>query len=533
MSVLIFLIVFYLLTSFTLQKVFEKAGVEGKKALIPGVAASNWSNIIGKSQKSTWWLLFPIVNFFTYSGMAIDMVRSFGLHGFWDSVLAVVATPLQFWRIGNQDKYKYEGAILPKETEWRTQLEDATKRKDKIGTDKLMRDSRFAKNGMRDWAEAMIFAVFAAAFIRMFLIEAYQIPTGSMEGSLKVGDFLFVSKAHYGIRTPRTVLQLPLIYNHGSMGEKGLSGLFNRETYLKEPSLTSVRLPAFEGIDRNEAVVFNWPEGDSIYLTPERSWSIYDTRTMLGGGEIMRKNKLIVRPIDKIDHYIKRCLAIAGDSLQIRDGQVYVNGTAAVNPKEMQFVYTSDKMLNVKKLESLGIAHGFIRDKDNKVVGMHMSLSEKMLAEVKTIDPSATIARYNFPAEGRMWPRAAVSANWTVDNFGPIWVPKAGATTPLSIENLPFYERAIRVYEGNKLEVTQDGKILINGQAATSYTFKYNYYWMQGDNRHNSEDARFWGYVPETHIVGKPLFVWFSTKDANIKNGIYWDRIGRSAQKMD
>jgi signal peptidase I len=528
MGVLIFLIVFYLLNTYTLQKVFAKAGVDAKKALIPGVAASEWSKIIGKSPKSTWWLLFPIVNFFTYSGMAIDLVRSFGMHGFWDSVLAVVASPFQFWRIGTQDKYKYEGPILPKEAEWRTQLEAANKRKDAIGVDKLMRDARFAKNGMRDWAEAMIFAVFAAAFIRMFLIEAYQIPTGSMEGSLKVGDFLFVSKAHYGIRTPRTVAQLPLVYNHGTMGEKGISKLFNRETYLTEPSIKSVRLPAFESIDRNEAVVFNWPEGDSIYLTPERSYSVYDCRTMLDGAEIMRKNELIVRPIDKIDHYIKRCLAVGGDSLQIIDGQVFVNGAAVKNPREMQFMYQTTPV-NVNKLIGLGVDVSLLVRQKVSI----FPLTEEQANTIKSWDPNTKVERYKFNADGRLWPRGAVSATWTVDNYGPVWVPRKGATTPLTIQNLPFYERVIRVYEGNKLDVTQDGKIMINGQEANSYTFKYNYYWMQGDNRHNSEDARFWGYVPETHIVGKPLFVWFSTKDANIKKGINWNRLFRPAQKMD
>lgn len=528
MSVLIFLIVLYVLNTLTLPKVFEKAGVEGKKAFIPGVAASEWSKIIGKSQASTLWLLAPIVNFFTYSGMCIDLVRSFGMHGFWDSVLAVVAAPLQFWRIGNQDKYKYEGPILPAEHEWKTKMLEAEKRKDPAGIAKLKKDTRFAKGPVRDWAEAIIFAVFAAAFIRMFLIEAYVIPTPSMEGSLKVGDYLFVSKAHYGIRTPKTVLQFPLIFNHFSNAESGFGKLLNRESYLEEPSLNPVRLPALESVDRNEPVVFNYPEGDSVYLYPGRTFSIYDLRTMNGGETVMRKYPLITRPLDKMDHYIKRCIAVGGDSLQIIDGQVYLNGQAIQNPKQIQFDYKTSP-LNLNKLEALDvditkrIDPGYNQDV--------YPLTAEQMATIKSWDANATIERVKTEPNGRMWPRGPVSATWSPDNYGPIWIPKKGASTPLNLQNLPFYERVIRVYEGNDLQV-RDGKIFINGAEASSYTFKYNYYWMMGDNRHNSEDSRFWGYVPETHIVGKPLFIWFSTKDADMKKGINWNRIFTSAQKF-
>jgi signal peptidase I len=531
MSVLIFLIVLYLLNTFTLQKVFAKAGVDSKKALIPGVAAGAWSDLIGKSRASTWWLLFPIVNFFTYAGMCIDLVRSFGMHGFWDSVLAVVASPLQFWRIGNQDQYKYEGPILVAENEWKTKMLAAEKGNDKIGMEKLRKDTRFAKSPMRDWTEAIVFAVFAAAFIRMFLIEAYVIPTPSMEGSLNVGDYLFVSKAHYGIRTPKTVVQFPLIFNHLGTGESGFSKLLNRESYIETPSLTPVRLPALESIDRNEPVVFNYPEGDSVYLYPGRTFSIYDLRAMgPEAAQVMRKYPLITRPIDKMDHYIKRCIAVGGDSIQVREGQVYINGQAVENPKKMQHLHSitsTSTPINLKKLEALGIDI----ESGEKSKNLY-AMDEGQIAAVKAWGADVQVTRFIMPPRGNMFPRnEAVSAGWSGDNYGPVWIPKQGATTPLTMENLPIYHRVIDVYEENELEV-RGGKIYINGQEATSYTFKHNYYWMMGDNRHNSEDSRFWGYVPSTHVVGKPLFIWFSTKDANIRKGINWDRIFTSAQKF-
>jgi signal peptidase I len=531
MSVLIYLILLYLGNSFTLQKVFAKAGHESKNALIPVVGASTWSKIIGKSQASTFWLLAPIVNFFTYSGMCIDLVRSFGMHGFWDSVLAVIAGPLQFWRIGKNDTYKYEGPILTAENEWKGKMQEAMTRQDKIAIGKLSKDSRFVKQPLRDWTEAIIFAVFAAALIRMFLIEAYVIPTPSMEGSLNVGDYLFVSKAHYGIRTPKTVVQFPLIYNHFSSGTKGLGGLLNRESYLKEPSLTSYRLPAIETIDRNEPVVFNYPEGDSVILQPERTYSVYDFRRA-GAESALRLKKVYARPIDKIDHYIKRCIAIPGDTIQVKDAQVYLNGNAIQNPSEMQLNYTiksTSTPINLNKLEALGI-----ETKSDMAKAKIFPLSKAKMDQIKTWGSDITFERYQSgsPFPGYLFPHdTTISGNWTVDDYGPIWVPKKGATTPLNLANLACYQRVIDVYEENDLQV-RDGKIFINGQEATSYTFKYNYYWMMGDNRHNSEDSRVWGFVPETHIVGKPLFIWFSTKNANIREGINWNRIFTSAQKF-
>jgi signal peptidase I len=532
MSVLIFLIVLYILTGVTLMKPFEKAGVPGWKALVPGVAAIEWCKLIGKKPSHAAWLLFPIVNFFVFVGMAIDLVRSFGKHGYWDSLVAGLYAPISFFRLGTDKEAKYEGPILEKEKAYFDQVAQAHEKKDILSQKRLESNNPFKKSQLREWAEAITFAVFAAAFIRMFLIEAYVIPTSSMEGSLLVGDYLFVSKAHYGIRTPKTVVQFPLVHNRFANGTRGL---LDRESYFESPSLPYFRLPKLETLDRNDPVVFNFPAGDSVYITPERVFDAYQWKERLQDNiREYGKRDLVTRPVDKRDHYIKRCIALPGDSLYIKDRQVFINGAAVQNPNNMQFMYqalNAGKALNPKKIDELGVN---IMDcgaagAQNGVYTLNYNQVEKIKAfgggmKVDLL-PQRPGGAHLFPHDAQRY------GSWTVDNYGPLYIPKKGATTPLTAENIAFYRRVIGVYEGNKLE-EKSGKFYINGQEATSYTFQQDYYWCMGDNRHNSEDSRVWGFVPEDHIVGKPLFIWFSTKNANMREGIRWNRIFSSASKL-
>jgi len=535
MSVLLFLIVLYILLGLSMMKLFEKAGIPGWKALVPGVAAVEWCKMVGRKPAYAAWLLFPVVNFFIYAALCIDMVRSFGKHSFWQAALSVIYAPIPFFMIGRNTNDKYEGPVLERERLYHRQYHEAQEKKDKIALRKLEADNPFSKSQLREWTEAIIFAVFAAAFIRMFLIEAYVIPTSSMEGSLKVGDYLFVSKAHYGIRTPMTVLQFPLVHNRFSTG----SGLLARESYLAKPSLPYYRLPAIEGIDHNEPVVFNFPAGDSVIIFPDRTYDVYQWRRIMD--DIRRANqalppapKVVARPLDKKDHYIKRCIGLPGDSLMIRAGQVYINGTAVQNPEHLQFAYNiknTSGSLNLKKLDEIGVSlKDAIPDGGNR---LYYNLDAGQVAKIKAIGPDITLERYAPGARpGSIFPNdAARYGDWTVDDFGPIYIPKKGATITLTESNLPFFERIIRVYENNDM-VVRDGKFYINSAETTTYTFKQDYYWMMGDNRHNSEDSRIWGYVPADHVVGKPLFIWFSTKNGNMREGINWNRIFRSASSM-
>ncbi|NJN32996.1 MAG: S26 family signal peptidase [Saprospiraceae bacterium] len=412
---------------------------------------------------------------------------------------------------------------MPKEQDYLKQLREAHAKKD-ARTLKTLEKSPYKKGMFREWIEAIVFAVFAAAFIRMFLIEAYVIPTSSMEGSLLVGDYLFVSKAHYGIRTPMTVVQVPLLHNQVPV--------LGSESYITKPNLPYYRLAAIEPVQRNKPFVFNWPIGDSVYITPNRSWNIEQIRQMsppqLRQAQIpypFDESNLVIRPLDKKDHYIKRCVAIAGDKFEVRDRQIYINDQPAIVPKKVQFLYTvsGNGNLNTEEMIDWGVnvEEGF-QSSNNTYV---FALTNENIERIKTKGFNVTVYPRNENSPD-IFPQDTAHFKWSVDNFGPLVIPAAGATVQLSPENIALYRRIITVYESNSLE-QRNGEFFINGSKTNSYTFKQNYYWAMGDNRHNSEDSRFWGFVPHDHIVGRPLLVWMSTG----KNGIRWNRIFTSANK--
>ncbi len=588
MAILFFFAFSYVLLSLSLYKVFKKAGFEPQKALIPGLNFAEWCQVIGRPK---WWallLLLPIINIFIYAGMCVDMVRSFKKYTFGDSALAVFYAPLAFYKIGKNKKDKYHGPILKKERLYAEQLLAAEQAGNKIKLKKLRARNPYYKSSARQWTEALIFAVFAAAFIRLFTVEAYAIPTSSMEGSLNVGDHLFVSKIHYGLRTPKTIIMVPLLHNR--------IPFFNTESYLQTPNLPFKWLPGIEKPGRNKPVVFNVPEGDSVYITPERTWSVYDYRRgnvpqniadQIRRGQI----KLTIRPIDKIDHYVKHCIGVPGDKLQIIDRQVYINGKAVKNPKNLQFRYLIKHPVpfNDQKFEEWGISQEdrqyynsngnafkmliLSEEQKRKVQAMDrhieiipndmywvqfptdydksqlaglgignaniranstanrflMTLKKGQVESLKNTDNQIIIE--TFDESNRLFPHDPENfAGWNTNNYGPIWVPKAGETIAVTPENIALYRRIIDIYEGNDLTI-KNGRIYINGEATTQYTFKLDYYWMMGDNRNNSEDSRTWGFVPQTHILGKPLFIFFSTKENSILNGINWNRMFTSASK--
>ena len=527
MSILIFLILSYILLSISLYGVFQKAGEAGWKALVPGYNFVVWCQLIGRP---SWWallLLIPIVNIFIAAGMNVDMARSFGKYNFWYAALAVIYAPIAFFLLWFKAENKYDGPTLEKEKAYAAQLLEAQEKKNLRLFKKLQANNPYRKTAGREWVEAIVFAVFAAAFIRMFLIEAYVIPTSSMEGSLLVGDFLFVSKAHYGIRMPMTVAQFPLIHNT-------VPGL-ESESYLHSPKLPYYRLPAIETIDRNDPIVFNYPEGDSVYFDARRTYTVHDARRNPSVRNFVRNKKLRVRPIDKKDHYIKRCIAVAGDKIEIKNKQVYINDQPAKNPAKLQYkhIIKHPNGINKNKLKEMGINYDEIANNKNPSISQY-ALNKEQVEKIKAMGNGIEVTpseqkpdpRYLFPHDPIHYP------SWTIDNFGPITIPAKGTTVNLSKQNIAIYRRVIGVYENNKFE-EKNGKFYINDQEASSYTFQQNYYWAMGDNRHNSEDSRIWGFVPEDHIVGKPLFIWFSTKNGKLFNGINWNRLFSSAYKMD
>lgn len=532
MSILIFILLSYLLLSVTLYLVFPKCGVDGWKGLVPGLNFMEWAELIGRPK---WWallLFIPLVNIFIFAGMAVDLVRSFDKLKFKHTAAAVLYAPSILGYLGVKEESKYAGPILTREKEYAQKIQDAKDTGRERELKKLHENNPYRKSGFREWVESIFFAVFAAAFIRMFLVEAYVIPTPSMEGSLLVGDFLFVSKSSYGIRMPMTIAMIPLLHNR--------IPFLNTESYLEKPSLPYKRLPALRDIKNKDLIVFNWPVGDSIYQTKTRSWTVNQVKR--GKPEIFNKDRglraldkkqeFITRPIDKKDHYIKRCVAIAGDSLQIIDKQIYINGVAQENPKKMQFMYQVlfPSGVNKRKLDAWGIDDGDMplqgaRAGSNGVY----NLDQEQVEKLKSLDPKMTVMPYPHDDNNEIFPHDPVNyGSWSTDNYGPIWIPKAGETVQLNAKNISLYERIIAVYENNTLE-KKNGQYIINGNPTSEYTFKQDYFWAMGDNRHNSEDSRAWGYVPHDHIVGRPLFIWFSTKNGSIGNGINWNRIFKGA----
>ncbi len=459
----------WVLKTIGLWKLFEKAGRKGWEAAIP---LYNYFVIIQLAGRPSWWgfiLLLPIINIILIMGLIVDLSRCFGKFSFLDHAAAVLLPFVYFNKWGFDPGIRYLG-------------------KSASGEFKLKYP--YKKSAGREWADAIIFAVVAATLIRTFFIQAYTIPSGSMEKSLLIGDFLFVSNMNYGARVPITPVAFP--FAHHTMPVTGT------KAYWEGIQLDYHRLPGFQKISRNDVVVFNYPmEADAPFN----------------------------RPVDKRENYIKRCLAIPGDTLRIINAQVYVNGKAAENPSHYQKYYivvTDGSDFNPQTLQDMNIEAQHIGDNDYA-----FNMTAEQAEQIKNWPIVKSVKVYvKSPGEPNteMFPNDS-RFKWNEDNFGPVIIPKKGWTVKLDSTTIPMYKRAIETYEHNIVK-EDGGRLIINGKPSASYTFTMDYYWMMGDNRDNSLDSRFWGFVPEDHIVGKALFVWLSL-DANKSffNKVRWNRI--------
>lgn len=379
-------------------------------------------------------------------------------------------------------------------------------------------------NAALDWLDAIIFAVIVVTFINIFFFQAFKIPSSSMESTLYTGDHLFVSKLAYGPRMPETPLTIP--FTHNTIGGK--------ESYSELIHCKYKRLKGFGSIKRGDCVVFGFPNGDSVLVKAPAD--DYYMLCRIYGRDFTTRNygPVKVRPSDKKDHYVKRCVAVAGDTLSIREGVVYVNSEMAPVLPGMQNSYTvvtTGQKLNPRSLERLGLNKAELWFDQSLPGYPAMPLTDEMLKELKSfssvvsIEPNIDNYPPDYPDSWKTIFPFSENFEWTRDNFGPLWIPQKGVTVELNLENLPLYERIITSYEGNELSVEDDGTIRINGETVTEYTFRQDYYFMMGDNRHNSLDSRYWGFVPEDHIVGKPALIWLSI-DGNRKfpGNIRWRR---------
>jgi signal peptidase I len=382
------------------------------------------------------------------------------------------------------------------------------------------------KTKSREWVDAILFAVIAATIIRVFFIEAYTIPTGSMERSLLIGDFLFVSKVNYGARIPMTPVAFP--FAHHTMPYTT-----STKAYWDGVQWKYHRLPGLQEIKRNDVVVFNYPQGDTVAVEAQDN-DYYRMVRNTSWKQINSSYTIIYRPVDKRENYIKRCIGIAGDIVSMKNGLVSVNGKPEKLKNTGQFSYEvtfKSAEVNFGIFEEMGFnLKGDYPDITPLSESSYkFNATEPMMNDVKKLDFVGSVKELSAASgdrESDVFPFDA-KRNWNVDNFGPVQIPKKGWTVQLDSNTMPLYERSIRIYEGNKLEKSGNGW-LINGQPATSYTFKMDYYWMMGDNRHNSLDSRYWGFVPEDHIVGKALFIWMSYDTNGSWFGkIRWSRLLR------
>ena len=524
-ELLVYFLIFQAINFIGTWKLYIKAGFKSWEALIPIYNLIILMKII---KRPVWWvilLFIPTINLIMLIIILIRLLNVFNKNSYLNYFLIIVSLGLYIFYINYDSKSKYNPA-----------------------------NSNSTKSNLKETISSLIFAIIAATIVHNYIIQPYIIPTGSLEKSLLIGDFLFVSKFHYGARAPMTAISLPMVHD--------TIPLLKIRSYLKKPQYPYLRLPAIQKIKRNDIVVFNWP-ADTV-----RKFFV--------------REKGVKKPIDKKSNYVKRCVAIPGDTLEIINGFVHINDVKSVLPERARVQYNfnaySNKGVSSRKLLKLGISDFYRKFKidninqntyneilpyiigtsgntrENFVVitkenGFPIKLINKLnlkISELLDIEKKLTLTiRESLLLKNQNWIDSVlmnvnnsktpnlnyfpnkIPYNWNEDFFGPIIIPKKNQIIKITKENLPLYKKIIVDYEKNKLKTSTE-KIFINGKEVNEYKFKQDYYWMMGDNRHQSEDSRVWGFVPKDHIVGKPIFIWFSIDGINdgIKNWkIRWDRV--------
>ena len=466
-------------------KLYIKAGKKAIDAFIPIYNGLVLMKIINRPW---WWILLlfvPIVNLIMFPVIWVETARSFGRNSYKDTFLAIILLGFYNFYLNYIDDVNY-----------------------------VENRDLHPKSSSGDWVSSILFAVVAATIVHTYFIQPYVIPTSSLEKSLLVGDFLFVSKMHFGARTPITTIATPMVHDTIPVAKK--------KSYLPFPQLPYFRLPGFQKIKNNDIVVFNWPV-DTFYHMYKAA------------------DKKYYKPIDKKTNYVKRCVGIPGDSLEVRNGYVYINGEKNKLPDRARLQFSYEVILKEGRgfdnsiFELLqnryDITDGIYRLSNDKIIIPAASKEAvNMFKNHPSVSKLIKIEDVKGVRDAGIFPKNP-TYNWNNDHFGPLYIPEKGSTIDLNLEVLPIYKRIITEYEGNILKV-EGNQILINGNITDSYTFNQDYYWMMGDNRHNSQDSRAWGFVPYDHVVGKPVFIWMSWGNGKPRLERFFTTVGGSGKPV-
>lgn len=519
---LLFILIVQVIHGIGTWKLYVKAGRKAWEAFVPVYNGIILMQIINRPKYWILLLFIPVINLFLFPIIWIETLRTFGKKSTLDMILGVVTLGFYIAYVNYTQEVTYHA---------NRDLTPPNKTMDTLGS--------------------LSFAIVVATLVHSYLIQPFVIPTSSLEKSLLVGDFLLVSKFHYGARTPMTPIAAPMVHD--------TLPVIKTKSYLSEPSLPYFRFPALQSIERNDIVVFNWP-ADTLFHMYKAADKRYD------------------KPIDKKTNYVKRCTAIPGDKIEIKDGIIFINGTESIlperaKPQYMHKIYSKNGVATTTLLENESTefsrkfittiynqnqvdalspyVRGSFQNNDGTVTvltdpkGIPNSVISNNNLSITEVNDFEREANFTLENAEKLRKKSIVDSivriinkdvektifpgtkDWNVDNLGPIYIPQAGKTVELNKETLPFYKKVISEYEGKDLKVNGN-EIRIDGKVATSYTFEQDYYWMMGDNRHNSLDSRYWGFVPADHIVGKPIFIWMSIDGINdgVKNwSIRWDRL--------